>query len=107
MNGTVAPPSSSATAAATCSSRTPSSWAIRRSIVLVTWAPVRRRPAASFHGDRVVDLRVEFVPRVLRVEALVSKPVLPDETRLRLVVDGDPVHRLAHARGLLPHVAHG
>src|SRR5216684_6670919 len=40
MNGTVAPSSSSATAAATCSSRTPSSFAISRSMEVVTHAPI-------------------------------------------------------------------
>src|SRR6266852_3238456 len=40
MNGTVAPSSSNATAAATCSSRTQSSFAISRSMEVVTLAPI-------------------------------------------------------------------
>src|SRR6266404_2444909 len=53
MNGTVAPSSSSATAAATCASRTPSSFAISRSMEVVTHAPVameRLRGRADHSG---------------------------------------------------------
>src|SRR6266851_8486240 len=53
MNGTVAPSSSSATAAATCSSRTPSSFAISRSMEVVTHAPIameRLRGRADHSG---------------------------------------------------------
>src|SRR5262249_27467213 len=53
MNGTVAPSSSSATAAATCSSRTPSSFAISRSMEVVTQAPIameRLRRRADHSG---------------------------------------------------------
>src|SRR6266478_8093391 len=53
MNGTVAPSSSSATVAATCASRTPSSFAISRSMEVVTHAPVameRLRGRADHSG---------------------------------------------------------
>src|SRR5947209_6319119 len=68
MNGTVAPPSSSSTAAATCSSRTPSSWAICRSMEVVTHTPVAKEMVAGVpSGCPVAGTHMDF-------EALILQP---------------------------------
>src|ERR1700687_2249976 len=57
MNGTVAPSSSSATAAATCSSRTASSLAICRSMEVVTHTPIAKETLRGSGADAAAHLR--------------------------------------------------
>jgi hypothetical protein len=49
---------------------------------------------SSFDGDRVTDFLVEFVSGISGIEALITKTVLPDEARLRLIINGDALHGL-------------
>src|SRR6266700_2802934 len=70
MKGTVAPSSSSAAAAATCASRTPSSCAIRPSIEIVTPAPSYALSTMCGEAERCVRSRgmhMDAAPVILQV----------------------------------------